>query len=154
MNEQIANVYGNKVRVRACGLCWEKGRLLLVNHTAVTAGNFWAPPGGGVEFGQTIEDCLKKEFLEETDIVIRPGEFLFGCEYIAHPLHAIELFYNTEVEGGTLTTGTDPELQIITDVRFMTIDEISNIPRKELHGIFRLVNSPAELTRLRGFFRI
>lgn len=154
MNEQIANVYGHKVRVRACGLCWQEGRLLMVNHTAVTTGNFWAPPGGGVEFGQSIEDCLKKEFLEETGLVIRPGEFLFGCEYIAQPLHAIELFYTVQTEGGALIKGSDPELQIITDVRFMTIDEISNISPKELHGIFRLVDSPADLNSLRGFFRI
>lgn len=154
MNEQIANVYGHKVRVRACGLCWQEGRLLMVNHTAVTTGNFWAPPGGGVEFGQSIEDCLKKEFLDETGLVIRPGEFLFGCEYIAQPLHAIELFYTVQTEGGALIKGSDPELQIITDVRFMTIDEISNISPKELHGIFRLVDSPADLNSLRGFFRI
>ena len=82
MDKEVARIYGNKVRVRACGVCWQDDRLLMVNHASLTPTDFWAPPGGGVEFGQSIEEALKQEFIEETGLNITPLEFLFGCEYI------------------------------------------------------------------------
>jgi 8-oxo-dGTP diphosphatase len=154
MDAEIAKVYGDKVRVRTCGICWKDGRLLMVNHSLVTPTNFWAPPGGGVEFGQSVSETLRKEFKEETGLQITPGNFLFGCEYIQKPIHSIELFYSVTVDSGTLKSGYDPELQIIRDVRFLSTEEIQCIPSGELHGIFRLINSPAALNDLRGFFRI
>jgi 8-oxo-dGTP diphosphatase len=154
MDQAVAKIYGNKVRVRACGLCWDNDGLLMVNHAGITPGDFWAPPGGGVEFGQTIEAALKKEFREETGLAIRPEKFLFGCEYIGAPIHSIEIFYNVAIESGQLKTGCDPEIQIIKEVRFMSFDEIRKISDPEVHGIFRLVGSVADLRNLRGFFTI
>jgi 8-oxo-dGTP diphosphatase len=154
MNEEIAKIYGQKVRVRACGICWDKERLLLVNHAGITSTNFWAPPGGGIEFGQPIEEALKKEFLEETGLHIQPEKFLFGCEYIQHPIHAIELFYAVRYVTGRLITGYDPELQIIQGACFMTVSEIKLLSAEELHGIFSMVNTVADLRSLSGFFRI
>jgi 8-oxo-dGTP diphosphatase len=154
MDKEVAKIYGHKVRVRACGVCWENDRLLLVNHAGITPTNFWAPPGGGVEFGQTIEASLKKEFVEETGLHVTPGKFLFGCEYIQNPIHSIELFYSVTINSGKLRTGFDPEIQIIRDVRFFSAAALKDIPDGELHGIFRFITSPAELENLNGFFRI
>ena len=154
MDADIAKMYGNKVRVRACGICWSGDRLLMVNHRGITDTNFWAPPGGGVEFGESIEDCLIKEFLEETGLIITPGRFIFGCEFIQSPIHSIELFYDIQIAGGRLRTGEDPEIQIIEDVKFMSQEEITAIPSGEIHGIFRLIDRAADLKTLNGFFRI
>jgi 8-oxo-dGTP diphosphatase len=154
MDQEVTKIYGNRVRVRACGICWADGGLLLVNHKSLTDTIFWAPPGGGVNFGMSIEKTLKKEFAEETGLEITPGKFLFGCEFIHSPLHAIELFYDVKINSGNVRTGTDPELQIIREVRFMDGEEIMKLPKSELHGIFRFVNSPSEIIHLEGFFRI
>ena len=154
MDKDVAKTYGNRVRVRACGICWKHERLLMVNHRGVSDADFWAPPGGGVEFGQSISATLRRELLEETGLVVVTGDFLFGCEFIREPLHSVELFYSVTVESGSLKTGTDPEIEIISDVRFLSFDEILKIPAAELHGIFHGLNSPADLKRLQGFFRI
>ena|SRR5688572_4421904 len=154
MDEAVAKIYGNKVRVRVCGLCWDNNSLLMANHMGITPTNFWSPPGGGVDFGQSILETLKKEFMEETGLVVKPGQFLFGCEYIEGPIHSIELFYPVSVEAGRLKTGTDPEIQIIKKVRYMDFTEIMDTPKNELHGIFRIVESPEDLTKLNGFYRI
>ncbi|MEX1238257.1 MAG: NUDIX hydrolase, partial [Cyclobacteriaceae bacterium] len=138
MDAELTNLYGNKVRVRVCGLCWQDGNLLMVNHQGLTQGDFWAPPGGGLAFAEPVQQCLQREFAEETGLKIRSGRFLFGCEFIKEPLHAIELYFEVAITGGTLQKGEDPECPIIRDVRFMSPDELLKIPAASLHGIFRL----------------
>jgi len=98
------------VRVRACGLCWDGNKLLLVNHYGLYNHDFWAPPGGGVEFGQSTALNLEREFAEETGIAIQTGEFQFLFEFIYPPLHAIELYFNVVVRAGSPITGIDPEM--------------------------------------------
>jgi len=154
MDDGIGNLYGNKVRVRVCGICWQNNDLLLVNHRGLTAGDFWAPPGGGLEFGESVEQCLRKEFMEETGLEITIGRFQFACEFVHKPLHAIELFFEVAGDGGQLTKGDDPEMPIIDDVRFMAPDEITKISPSNLHGIFSLLQMPEDLKTLTGFFRI
>jgi 8-oxo-dGTP diphosphatase len=154
MNDEVAKVYGNKVRVRACGLCFRDSAVLMVNHKGVTDGDFWAPPGGGVEFGDSIEHTLIKEFLEETGLSIKPKKFAFGCEYINDPIHSIELFYQVDIIGGSLKTGEDPEIQIIDKVQFIDFKNVKSFPSQEVHGIFRLTNSINDLKSIRGFYRI
>jgi 8-oxo-dGTP diphosphatase len=154
MDQEVAKIYGNKVRVRACGICWREDELLMVNHSGITPTDFWCPPGGGVEFGESIPQTLEKEFKEETGLIIKPGNFLFGCEYIEKPIHSIELFYEIRHENGRLKTGSDPEIQIIKSVRFMSFDQIKSLPQQELHGIFRHVQTPADFHHLKGFYRI
>lgn len=154
MNSEITRLYGDKVRVRACGLCWRGSDLLMVRHNYLAADGFWAPPGGGVAFGETVEQRLQKEFAEETGLIITLERFQFVCEFIQQPLHAIELFFEVRITGGVLQRGDDPEFPIIDEVRFMSPDEISGTPYASLHGIFGLVASPGDLKTLTGFFRI
>lgn len=163
MASEIPKIYSNRVRVRVCGLCWRDGKLLLVNLRGITAGNFWSPPGGGLEFGETATEALMREFREETHVDVLPGQFRFACEYIHRPsaeagLHAIELFFDAAYVQGEARKGTDPESeadpQLIAGVAYMTIEEILNLPAEERHGVFRLIRSAADLKSLSGFHRI
>ncbi|MBP9718875.1 MAG: NUDIX domain-containing protein [Candidatus Levybacteria bacterium] len=42
----------------------------------------WEIPGGGVEFGETFEDAIKREIKEELDIDIEVIELLGVCSHI------------------------------------------------------------------------
>jgi len=128
--------------------------MLLVNHKSLETAHFWAPPGGGLEFGEPIEEALKREFLEETGLDITITRFAFGCEFIRDPLHAVELFFHVKKLGGTLITGYDPELQLIQGVKFMSAAEILRIPSQELHGILRVAQDETGLLQLSGFYSI
>ena len=154
MDNEIAKIYGNRLRVRVCGLCWDGERLLLVNHRMAPGKALWIPPGGGVEYGETLENALKREFLEETGLEITPSQFAFGSEFIKAPLHSLELFFNVIRTGGALKKGFDPELQIIQDVRFVSENDFNEIPKEELHGIFTLASGLADLRNLSGFYSI
>lgn len=155
MKEKIKEIYGERVRVRAVGLCRdEQGRFLLVNHAGLTDGDFWAPPGGGVDFGEPMEAVLIREFQEETGLQISAGKFLFGCEVIRPPLHAVELFFEVRIEGGKLQVGHDPELNIIQGVAFKSWPEITALGSKHCHVIFSIVQHPEELYRMTGIQRL
>lgn len=155
MDKSVQEIYGNRLRVRVCGICQENGRILVVNHAGLTNGAFWAPPGGGMDFGQSAEEALKREFLEETGLTVSVGALRFVTEFIHGPLHAIELFFDVAVEGGMVRTGSDPELPAtIQEVRFMSPSEIDDLPSAAKHGAFRLVPTSGRIGELNGYFRI
>ena len=136
MNQNIINQYGNHIRVRVCGVCIEDGKILLLNHIGIRENaDFWCPPGGGLQFGETIEECLKREFLEETNTEITVGKFLTVNEFVNPPLHAVELFYEVKIINGTPIKGIDPEMeeQIITDLGWFSLEEILAKPEREIN---------------------
>ena len=151
--QKVSELYGNKVRLRACGICVKEDKVLLINH-ALYGSDFWSPPGGGLEFGESVTDCLKREFKEETGLRIKVGEMLFMHELIQPPLHAIELFFNVLSWQGDLQLGLDPEFskseQIIKEVRFLSFDEILALPDQSVHAIFRKTASLEYLLKWRG----
>jgi 8-oxo-dGTP diphosphatase len=155
MTNPVQEFYGNRLRVRACGLCVVDNELLLVNHEHLGNGNFWAPPGGGVELGEQIDQCLVREFHEETGLAIEPKEFLFATEFISLPLHAIEFFFRVEKTGGTLKRGSDPEMKNqIRDVQFISWSVLKSSSPNSLHGIFQKVPEPSKIMGLRGYFKL
>ena len=154
----ISDLYGNRLRVRASGICMKDEKILLINHSGLTKADFWAPPGGGISFGEKAESCVAREFKEETGLTIAVGQFLFACEFINHPLHAIELFFEVSILAGVETMGIDPEMdsksQIIQEVRFVSEAEIKTMKHNTLHGLFQLAGKPLEILNLRGYFKL
>lgn len=149
--------YAAQLRVRACGICIHKDKLLLVRHgSTVDNDAFWAPPGGGLQYGETMQACLKREILEETGLEVQVERFLFVNEFLHSPLHAIEFFFEVSVTGGALGTGTDPEAaageQLIEQVQWLTIKELQAIPFKDKHRVLQLLLCFDDLLGLNHYF--
>lgn len=156
MRQDVENVYGNRLRLRVCGLYSEGDQLLMVRHRGIGPTNtFWCPPGGGVQFGETAPDALVREFAEETGLIVETGELLFVNESMNLPLHALELFFLVRAVGGELRQGYDPEMapdqQIIDAVRLLYFEEIKAYPPYEVHALFAHCNSLNDVFALRGY---
>jgi 8-oxo-dGTP diphosphatase len=156
MHNDIEAVYGNRVRVRVCGLHWVGNSLLVINHRHLSSNSFWSPPGGGIEPGFTAQEALIKEFKEETELNVEVGKHLFTCEFIIQPLHAIELFFEIKSATGRIQIGADPEteVQIIDEVCFKDYGWLQALPPSQKHGIFSLASTPNELKKLNGYIQL
>ena len=153
INPEIAHSLGHRVRTRVCGIIEADGRLLLINHKGLYGHDFWSLPGGGLEFGDTVQETLKREFQEECGLKVETGILAFTCGVIKPPLHAIELFFRITRFDGTARAGTDPERgknQIISDLQFLTWDQIARLPQNNLHPLFSRLGHPSEITSLSG----
>jgi 8-oxo-dGTP diphosphatase len=154
--EEVARLYGNRLRIRVCGICIENNKILMLSHRGIgNTDTFWCPPGGGVQFEETIHDALRREFKEETGLEIEVGNLLFVNEFMASPLHALELFFEVTMTGGRLYLGSDPEMteanQIIQEVRWMDFEDIKKYPANEVHSLFKYCDSLADIYQLQGY---
>lgn len=157
MANVVQKTFGNQLRIRVCGICLQNEKILLINQSGLTDGNFWSLPGGGLQFGESVETCLKREFFEETGLIVEISDFLFVCEFIKDPLHAIELYFMVYPKAGELTKGMDPELvdyQIIQAIKYFDENEIQQLKVNELHGIFKKAKNPLKIVDLRGYFKL
>ncbi|OKL41655.1 NUDIX domain-containing protein [Pontibacter flavimaris] len=148
-----ATAYADKLRVRVCGICIQDDKLLLIRH-GKTIGNsaFWAPPGGGLQYGESMQECLKREFEEETGLQVKVKRFLFVNEFLQEPLHAVEFFFEVNILGGSMETGSDPEAdadnQLIEHLQWLTVKEIQEIPLADKHRSLQLLLSLDDLLGL------
>ena len=157
VSDTVRATFGDRLRARVCGLCFSGDDLLLVRHRGLgPKGYLYAPPGGGMHYGETAEAALVREFLEETGLHIRINEFLFVYEYCVPPLHALELFFRVEAIGGTLQMGHDPEVaateQLIEEVRFMSPEAIRQEQGKQMHEMIKRYPLREALLSQRGYF--
>ena len=73
-----------------------KGEVLLVKRTSKTrnqAGQ-WSKPGGGIEFGEKVEDAIKREIKEEVGVDIELTRFLGFVDDIMESDHQHWITFN------------------------------------------------------------
>lgn len=155
--EKIVATFGHKLRNRVCGICISDDKILMIRHKSLGKdGIFWCPPGGGVDYGETTEEALIRELKEETGLTVSVKRFMFVHEFLQPPLHAIELFFEIEVESGILSKGTDPEMttqdQIIENIAFMSMEEIKALPSEQVHHLFTFCKNIDELRQMSGLY--
>jgi len=84
---------------RVAGICVQNGKVLLQKPTN---DNGYAFPGGHVAFGETNEETLKREFMEEIGANITVGKLKWVAEIFFpwgdKPCHQICLYYMIDIE--------------------------------------------------------
>lgn len=155
--DAVAEIFGNRVRVRVSGICIKNDRILLVNHRGINdEDEFWAPPGGGFDFGYSAEENLIREFKEETGLNVKVNDFLCVNEFIGAPLHAVELFFVVEAVDGVLQKGSEPELsgriEIIKSVGFKNWSWVKEQSPAKVHNLLYKATTLKGLLEAEGYF--
>ncbi|WP_200976096.1 NUDIX domain-containing protein [Echinicola sp. 20G] len=156
IEKEINEKFGGRLRTRVNGVLIENDKILMIKHQMGLNKSFWNVPGGGMDYNTNATDNLKREFLEETGLEIEVKKFLTVSEFLQPPLHAIELYFEVSKKSGDLIKGIDPELsenkQLIEEVKFMSIEEISEIKKEEKHHLFWKIKSVNDIRIWKGYF--
>ncbi len=102
---------GNKIRNRACAVIVQDGKVLLVQHQK-NEKHYWLFPGGGVEYGETLQEAVVRELKEETNLDVEAGDLIMVSESIPpdRHRHVINYYYEAKVIGGNMKLGDDKYL--------------------------------------------
>ncbi len=81
--------------VVAAAIIWQKDRILLSKRKPESyLGGLWEFPGGKKEFGETLEDCLRREVKEELGVEISEPVWFHALHY-QYPGKMVELYFYT-----------------------------------------------------------
>ena len=78
------------------------GRVLLGQRRGSHGAGTWAPPGGHLEFGESVEACARREVREETGLElqdVRPAPYTNDV-FAAEGKHYVTLFVLAEAASG------------------------------------------------------
>lgn len=110
--------FGGRFSVSVAGaVVDDQGRCLIIRRAD---NRHWEPPGGVLEPGETIVDCLRREVREETGLDVEPA--VHSGTYHNVPRGIIALVFRCKATGGSLTT-TDET----SDFRWATPEEIRSL---------------------------
>jgi len=140
-----------EIRIRIAVVLLKGNKVLLVQHQKNNR-KYWLLPGGGLEYGETIEQCAIRELREETNLDISLGELILVSESIPpdQHRHVVNLYYRGEINSGTIKKGDD---KVLSDLRYVQISELSKLtffPNVKKELLYILENSEVTIPRSLG----
>ena len=129
-------------RVAAYGVARRDDEILLVRASSETGvpGTWWLP-GGGLEFGESPDECLVREFMEETGLEVRVLGLLDVVTDVVEwmreqvRLHSIRLIYEVEVVDGSARPEKNGSTDAVQWLRSGDLEAVQLIPwLKEMMG--------------------
>jgi 8-oxo-dGTP diphosphatase len=106
----------------------EGGRVLLIKRGQAPLKGEWSLPGGALELGETLEEGVCREVLEETGLIVEPISTIEVFDRISRDAegrvqyHYVLVDYLCRMTGGTLACATDA-----ADARWATLEELGPI---------------------------
>jgi 8-oxo-dGTP diphosphatase len=136
---RIPDALAGRVRVRVGALVFDRPEaptaVLLAEHAGLWGPEpFWTPPGGGVEFGESMGEALVREVREETGLDVAMGPVRYALDFVRPPLHAVSFYAEARLASGTAADavlGSDPELaadgQILRSLRWVPLEDLAGL---------------------------
>lgn len=123
-----------RFHVGVYGVFIHENRILLIKKSRGAYKGMFDLPGGGIEFGEKVEDALRREFIEETGIILESQNFIghneYFCEYLneanePRTLHHLGLYYKVSAIFDKIKDG--PDGQDSLGAEFVDIEKLSEL---------------------------
>ena len=120
-------------RVRVAAIIVQDGHILLARHEK-GGKRYWVLPGGGVDYGETVEAALVRELREEAGLDIRVRDLVLVNDSIPPDKHRhiVNLYFTAEIRSGEIVVGTSDKRLI--DIKFIPL---SRLPRLTIYPDIR-----------------
>ena len=93
----------NKLTVRTRAIIFYEGKILVVRHSQ--GQDFYALPGGHLDWGESVHECMKREIVEELGIEPQIGRLLYVNNFTENgTIQSIEFFFEIINAGDYLDT--------------------------------------------------
>ena len=107
--------------ISAAALIIQQRELLLVNHKKIGQYDFWVPPGGKSQGGESIFDCARRETMEETGLSVALDRIIYIIEYAEPGYHFCKFFIRCKTFSGNLTIANrDQDETFLVNARFFS----------------------------------
>ena len=110
----------------ACRAIMKKDDKYCLMH--LTKYNIYTTPGGRIEGNETLEECLVREVLEETGIIVKAiNKTVTTTEYFVDSVWTMHYFTVEIVEMGRKVSLTDEEIDLGMVTVWKTLEEVLDI---------------------------
>ena len=99
---------------------WNQAGEILIDRRKLggTMGGLWEFPGGKIEPGETVIECIKREIREELAIEISVGELLISIEYTYPTFHLKAIVHRCQHLSGI------PQPIESEEIRWVTVQDL------------------------------
>ncbi len=122
------SAYPNHPVLAVGAIVFNSGRVLMVRRGRPPAENLWAIPGGKVRLGESLQQSVEREVLEETGLIVRAGRPVYTFDLIERDSEGIIRFHYVivdlcaELAGGVLQAGDDAR-----EARWIAAEELPSL---------------------------
>lgn len=139
-----------KFNLSARGVLCENEKVLFVEYK-IDGETYYALPGGSVEIGESLENCVIREFLEETEITVIPKKVILINEFInqkpkyvaeswKNGIHQVEIIFLLERNLESQINNISPKKDFgMTGIKWLSKSELENLtcyPEQEIDWFF------------------
>ncbi|NET70840.1 MAG: 8-oxo-dGTP diphosphatase MutT [Sphaerospermopsis sp. SIO1G2] len=109
-------------KIIGVAVIWNDKQQILIDRRLPqgTMANFWEFPGGKLEPGETVEECIKREILEELGITIAVGKHLITIDHTYPHLRVTLTVHHCQHLDGI------PQAIECAEIRWVSLDELDN----------------------------
>jgi NAD+ diphosphatase len=97
--------------------------------------NKWGLIAGFVEIGETLEDAVKREVMEEVGIEVTDIKY-WGSQPWVFPNSILMVGYTAKYQSGSIKV----DYNELEDARFVTVDNIPGLPGSETSIAYKMIN--------------